>query len=88
MAATSITMWQKVNYLVEAIGDGTASQVLAEFPEGVDDVPFETLLATVKCHAVTPEAAAIRPCATYALRQHRGESTQQFASRVCHVSVD
>ena len=73
VAATNLSVGQKANFL--AVGNGTASQVLAEFPDGVHGITFDSLLVAVKRHAVIPEAAAIWHRAAYALQK---QSAQQF----------
>ena len=77
---------------MEAVGDGTASQVLVEFLEGISGITFEVLLAAVKRHVVMPEVAAIWRCATYALRQQRGRIgktvREPHLPRQCGLRVD
>ena len=54
MVAINISVGQKANFLMEVVSDGTASQVLVEFPDGIGGVTFKTLLTMVSCQKQRP----------------------------------
>ena len=83
-----LTTVQQPNYLIDAIRQATASQVLANHPAGVAAMPLADLMVAIKCHAVIAEAPAVRHRVVNALHQQRGESALQFVARICDKSVD